>query len=132
MSWFFWWSSGGASAEPPAPPTGLAAVGLSPSTIRLTVVSADGAASFIVERRSPPGSGGYTQVATGVAMPYTDTGLTTATAYEYRVLATNAAGNSLPSNAATATTLVAPPSSFGPPPRRRRTLFSYLFAWRRQ
>lgn len=119
------------TAGPPAP-TGLAATALSQTDIRLTVVTADGAASFKIQRRSPPGGGSYTEIATGVAMPYTDSGLTTATAYEYRVVSTGVGGDSDPSDPASATTLAAPPTNFGPAPRRRGRPTTWLIPWRRR
>src|SRR5205823_2521663 len=50
------------------------------------------------------GSTGWSLIATPTNALYSDTGLSASTAYYYRVEATNTAGNSAPSNVASATT----------------------------
>ena len=94
-----------AGASAPAQPTDLAAVAAGHGRVELTWV--DNAASetgYRVERSA--GSGAY---ATIVMLPadateYADTNAAGATAYRYRVVAFNAAGDSPPSNPADATT----------------------------
>lgn len=81
---------------PPSAPTGLSATAVSGSRIDLswtdTATDEDG---FTVER-SPAGIGTWAQIATTDAdvTVYADTGLTTDTAYDYRVRAVNTGGTS--------------------------------------
>jgi titin len=101
--------SGGGGAALPAAPSGLSAVAASSSQITLSWTdNATNETGFVIERRS--GSAVFAQVATvgaGVTT-WADSGLTAATAYTYRVRATNAAGSSAFANEATATTSAAP------------------------
>src|SRR6266852_4342766 len=54
--------------------------------------------------RSPDGSTGWSQVGTSTTTAFTDTGLSPSTTYFYRVVASNSAGDSAPSNVSSATT----------------------------
>jgi len=90
----------------PAPPANLTAAAVSSSSIVLNWTDlANNETGYKVERGTA-GAGPFAPVATvGVnAQAYTDTGLAAATAYFYRVRATNAAGDSANSNVASATT----------------------------
>src|SRR5437867_2415877 len=104
-------------AVPPSPPTGLAG-SASSSQIRLSwTAPTDNGGSAItgykIERFTDGGTTWTTLVAnTGnTAATYSDTGLTRATAYTYRVSAINSAGTGSPSITASATTLAVAPSS---------------------
>ncbi len=95
----------------PAAPSGLAATAISSSQVNLSWAdNATNETGFKIERKT--GSGGtYAEIATvgaGVTT-YSNTGLTGATAYFYRVRATNAIGDSAYSNEASASTLPNPP-----------------------
>lgn len=90
----------------PAAPNGLLATTVSASQINLTWNdNASNETGFVVER-SADGSTGWASIATpGTNVEsYSNTGLTAATTYYYRVHAVNAAGNSGNSNTANATT----------------------------
>ena len=89
----------------PAAPTGLRAAALSPSSVSLDWGAATGATSYQVQR-SPDGSTGWTTLGTVGTAGYTDTGLTAATTYWYRVIAVNTSGNSAPSGSVSVTTFV--------------------------
>lgn len=99
-------------------PTGLAVTDLTASSSAANEVELFWADNFFTEsgftiQRSPAGAGTWTTVATAPANSnlYTDrhSGLTANTAYDYRIIAVNAAGSSDPSNVASATTLGAVP-----------------------
>ncbi|MDO8544397.1 MAG: fibronectin type III domain-containing protein [Opitutaceae bacterium] len=98
------------AAPPPPAPTGLTATAVSSSQIDLTWTDVADETSYKIER-SPAGAGSWTQVGTNAAndVTFSDTGLPANTAFDYRVKASNANGDSGPSNVATATTFVAPP-----------------------
>jgi titin len=98
----------------PAAPTTLVANAM--SATRIDLVWTDNATNeggFAIERSS--GLSGFAQIATvpANATAFSNTGLTPATSYTYRVRALSTAGNSAYSNSASATTLQegAPPSS---------------------
>jgi hypothetical protein len=99
----------GPTPTAPSAPSGAAAAAA--SSTRVNVSWADGSnneTGFKIERRLAGGS--WAQVGTvgaGVTT-YADTALLASTAYEYRVRATNAAGDSAYSNVAAATTLASP------------------------
>ncbi|HEX8342697.1 MAG TPA: PQQ-dependent sugar dehydrogenase [Tepidisphaeraceae bacterium] len=100
----------------PAAPTNLVSANV--STTSVAIAWADAASNetgYRVERRS--GGGAFATVATlaADATGYTDTGLTPATAYEYRVRAFNAAGDSAASNTLAVTT-TAPANGVPTPP----------------
>ena len=99
------------AATAPDPPTNLAALGESPTTILLTWDAPvdDGGSEitgYKIERESPTGGGFSTLVAdTGNAeTTYRDTLLSTATEYNYKISAINAEGTSTASSADAATT----------------------------
>jgi hypothetical protein len=97
----------------PAAPTSLTATATSTTQIDLAWTdNATNETGYTVERRSPAGSGSYSTVTTlsAGANSYSNTGLTESTQYEYRVYATNAAGNSANSNAASKFTIPATPT----------------------
>jgi phosphodiesterase/alkaline phosphatase D-like protein len=85
-------------------PTGLSAGALNSSQVSLSWNASSGASSYRVQR-SPDGSTGWAQVGTSNTTTFTDSGLSPATTYFYRVLASNSLGDSGPSNVASATTL---------------------------
>jgi chitodextrinase len=112
-------SSATTNAEPPPPdttpptaPSNLTAAAVSSSQVDLTwTASTDnvGVASYRLERCQGAGCSNFAQVASPTGTTYSDTGLVAATSYSYRVLATDAAGNSSPySNTASATTSAQP------------------------
>ncbi|MGC8638434.1 MAG: fibronectin type III domain-containing protein [Isosphaeraceae bacterium] len=93
----------------PATPTLSTATALSDTSIALSWSDVAGETGFRIERQI---SGTWTSVGTvgaGVTS-YTDTGLTEATSYAYRLFATNSIGDSAPSGSQSATTLPAAPS----------------------
>jgi hypothetical protein len=94
------------STVPPLAPTNLTASTISSSEINIswTDNSLD-ETGFKIERKTGVG-GTYSQIATPAAnvTTYSDTGLTSGTTYYYRVRANNAAGDSVYSNEAYATT----------------------------
>ncbi len=99
--------AGGSGVDVPATPAGLAAG--SPTSISLAVswsASAD-AASYQVFRDTSAGGAFSTQVYTGSAWSLTDSPLASSTTYYYKVRATNAAGSSPLSAAASSRTSVA-------------------------
>lgn len=100
-------TTSGGGGSPPAAPAAPAAAALSASGIRVSWTASAGATGYTVER-SPNGASGWSAVVAGHAgSPFDDAGLSPATAYHYRVIATNAAGSSAPSAVVSATTLAA-------------------------
>ena len=98
--------------RPPSAPTGLSATAVSPVRIDLSWTdTSDDETGFRIERRI--GASSWSPIATLGAntTSYPDTGLTELTTYSYRVFATNAYGDSDPSNTASDTT---PPIIIGP------------------
>jgi chitodextrinase len=98
----------GGDTTPPTAPTGLTATAASSSQIGLSwTASTDnvGVTGYRVERCQGSGCTSFAQIGTSSSTSYTDTGLTAATTYLYRVRATDAAGNlSSYSTSASATT----------------------------
>ena len=95
---------------PPAAPSGLAASAASSTQINLAWAdNSNNETSFKTERKT--GSIAYAQIATVNAgvINYQDTGLNSNTNYTYQVRASNAGGDSVYSNEASATTEAAPP-----------------------
>ena len=104
--------SGTTSAAPiPAAPGNPAATVLSSSQIRVTWSDVVGEASYRIER-SPTGTSGWAQVGTVSldTLEFTDTGLTAATKYFYRVLAVNPAGTSPASSVVSGITSMSSPT----------------------
>jgi hypothetical protein len=102
-----------APATVPSAPSALAASAISSSRIDLTWAdNANNESGFIVER-SLNGTSGWTPEKTTAAnvTTYSDTGLSTATRYYYRVKAFAAAGDSAYTSTANATTLPLPPAA---------------------
>ncbi|MBN1670820.1 MAG: CotH kinase family protein, partial [Kiritimatiellae bacterium] len=98
--------TGTAPPTTPSAPSSLAAAVQSTTSIRLTWTdNSSNETQFKVER-STTGTSGWVQIATPGAntTTYTDSGLSAATKYYYRVRASNSAGNSGYSNVASATT----------------------------
>jgi len=97
---------GGGGGSVPAAPTNLSATAVSRSQINLAWSdNASDETGFRVERSTNGGS--FTVVKslpTTDVTSYSDTGLARNTTYTYRVLATNATGDSAPSNSASAKT----------------------------
>lgn len=93
---------------PPSAPGSLVATATSPTQINVSwTASTDdvGVTAYLVERCQGVGCAGFAQITSAPTTSLTDTGLTAATTYRYRVRATDAAGNlSAYSNIATATT----------------------------
>ena len=97
--------------NPPAAPASLSASGVSPSQINLAWPdSSSNETGFKIERASAA-AGPWTQVAvTGASTTgWSNTGLSASTTWYYRVKASNAAGDSVPSPTASATTQPAQP-----------------------
>jgi subtilisin family serine protease len=94
----------------PAAPSNLTATALSRTSIRLSFLdNASNESGFIIQRsRDGQSWSNLTTIGpvtgTGVTVSYTDNTVVRRTKYYYRVLAYNSAGNSAPSNIATATT----------------------------
>ncbi|RYE11538.1 MAG: T9SS type A sorting domain-containing protein, partial [Sphingobacteriales bacterium] len=117
--WELWALNSGSSAAPAAP-TNLSVTPLRPAGTEIALASiqlswTDNAANemgFIIER-SPDGTTGWAQAGnTGTNIAdFTDVGLAAGTAYFYRVMAQNAAGNSGYSNTAGTSTLSAAASN---------------------
>jgi chitodextrinase len=106
---------------PPTAPSNLQTSGVGASVVTLTwTESTDnvGVTGYKVERCQGANCTTFAQIGTPTANSYTDSGLTAATSYSYRVRATDAAGNlSTYSNTASATTASAltAPSGLGAP-----------------
>lgn len=104
-------------APPPQPPSGLSGSADSPSAVELVWNdNSDDELGFKLERRVS-GSGAFAQVALppANATSHRDTGLNALTAYDYRVRAYNAGGDSAYSNVFTVTTLAPPVPAPLPP-----------------
>ena len=100
-------------ALPPTAPGTLAAAAANGGQVNLTWGAATdnvGVTGYLVERCQGSGCATFVQVGTPTGTVFTDTGLTPNTTYDYRVRATDAAGNLGPySNVAEATTPATPP-----------------------
>jgi hypothetical protein len=94
--------------DPASPPT-VTATALSPSSIELDWSDVDAETGFRVER-STDGGVTWTAIATTGqdVTSYTDSGLTAGSTYSYRVFATNAGGDSAPSEVVVASTMADP------------------------
>ena len=95
--------------QPPSTPGALTATAVSGTQINLSwTASTDnvGVTGYLVERCQGAGCSSFAQVGTSPSAAYSDTGLTAATGYTYRVRATDAAGNlSQYSNTSSTTTM---------------------------
>src|SRR5260221_10098691 len=85
----------GGGPPPPAPPTGLSATPLDATDISLGWSASSGATAYKIQR-SLDGSTGWTQVGTSSTTSFNDSGLSPATTYFYRVLATSGGVDSAP------------------------------------
>ncbi len=94
----------------------LTATVASATQVNLSWTAPTGAASYKVEISSDGGST-WTILATPATTTYAATGLTTDTAYRFRVSAVNAGGASAPSAFASVTTVLASPGSFAAAPQ---------------
>jgi PKD repeat protein len=106
-------SENGEIPDQPTAPSGLSAAAAGSTAIDLSWSHPEtDEAGFDLER-APAGSGSWTQVASpaGGSSAYTNTGLSAATGYDYRLRARNAGGTSAWSNIASATTDAPPPIS---------------------
>jgi len=101
---------GGGNVQPPAIPTGLQATAGN-AQVTLSWTASTGAISYNVKHSTTTG-GPYTTISSPTSTVFTDTGLTNGTPYFYVVTAVNSAGESGPSNQATAT----PTASANAPP----------------
>jgi chitodextrinase len=82
--------------QPPTAPSGLTATTVNSRQINLSwTASSDtvGVTGYLLQRSQGTGSTNFTQIAAPTGTNYSDTGLTSATTYNYRVRATDAAGN---------------------------------------
>src|SRR6185436_3299412 len=82
--------------EPPTAPTALTPTVMSANRINLSWTGATdnvGVSGYQVERCQGSGCSSFIQIGICTAATYSDTGLTPATSYSYRVRATDAAGN---------------------------------------
>ena len=100
----------------PTAPTNLAATASGATQVNLSWGAASevgGAVTgYLIERCQGAGCSDFTQVGSVSAVSYSDSGLSSATSYSYRVRATDAAANPGPySNTATATTATASPTA---------------------
>jgi chitodextrinase len=107
-------------AQAPTAPTNLAANVSSGTQINLSWSAATdnvGVSAYLIERCQGAGCSTFTLVASQAATAFSDAGLTPATAYSYRVRATDATGNlsAYSSIAGGTTTGTPPPGDMSPP-----------------
>lgn len=104
---------------PPTPPTGLTVTVVSQTQIDLSWNITANATSYNLERCSGAGCSNFTPLVTITSNVYSDKNLNCASAYSYRVKATNSIGTSNPSSPVPTTTfscVAAPPPPPPPPP----------------
>ena len=87
----------------PGTPSTVTATAASSSSITLSWTAAPGATGYKVYRSSTSSSSGYTDLGSKTP-PFTDTGLSAGTAYYYKVIAYNSAGDGPESSAVSETT----------------------------
>lgn len=105
-------ASGRTLVAAPSAPSGLTVTALSSSSLKIDWTdNSNNEDSFKLERSTDGTNFGPIATPAANQTTYTDTGLTADTRYYYRVLATNAGGDSAPSNTDNARTLVAPPAA---------------------
>ncbi|MDX1459678.1 MAG: PKD domain-containing protein [Xanthomonadales bacterium] len=106
-------SENGPPPTPPAAPTGLGVSGTTSDSISLSWSHPSADETGFELERAPASSGSWAQVATpsGGTESFVDNGLPSSTAFDYRIRAVNAGGESAWSNVATGTTDAPPPSS---------------------
>ncbi len=108
-----------ADTTPPTNPTSLSAAAISTSQINLSwgaSTDAGGVAGYRIERCAGVGCAGFAQIATSPVAGYSDTGLTPATSYTYRVRAYDtAAPANLSGFSAQATAVTFTPVDTAPP-----------------
>lgn len=92
----------------PAAPATLTATPQSTTSIQVNWSASTGAVNYTVER-SPHSAGTFVAIATVTTLVVNDTGLAPATSYDYRVKASNSAGDSPYSPIGSATTFTPPP-----------------------
>jgi large repetitive protein len=98
----------------PAAPVTLSGAVISTTQINLTWAKPPGATGFHVERKIDGADWSLLATLGSTVLTYSNTGLTAATTYQYRVKAFNASGDSLPSTAVTKETLLATPTGLTP------------------
>jgi len=98
-----------APVNPPATPTNLTATAASSTHVDLAWTAVANATGYRVER-STDGSTGWAQIASTTSPSFGDTDVVENSTRYYRVIATNAGGDSAPSNIASATTPGSSPS----------------------
>ena len=95
----------------PAQPAFSSVPALSDTSVSLTWADVAGEAGFLIQRSANGGSTWATAGTVGAGVTsFTDTGLTEATSYSYRVTATNAVGNSASSATQSVATLPSAPT----------------------
>jgi fibronectin type 3 domain-containing protein len=99
----------------PVAPAGLMAAVISSSQINLAWNDVSGESSYKVQRSADAGTTWATVATVGANVTtYQNTGLAAATTYYFRIVASNAGGDSAPSNLASGTTLTAPTPPIAP------------------
>jgi len=93
----------GPNTQPPFAPDGLVATSTSTFSIQISWNSVEGATSYKIYR-SLSADGSFLEIAAIAAISYSDNGLSSGTAYFYKIKAVNSAGESEFSFSATATT----------------------------
>ncbi len=94
-----------ASTSTPPAPTGLTATAVSSSQIDLSWNAVSGATGgYLIDSSLTGAAGSFTQVASTTSTTISQIGLNPSTTYYYEVFAVNSAGDSPPSNIASATT----------------------------
>jgi len=85
-----------ADTQAPTTPAGLSAAAVSSLRVDLSWTAATdnvGVVSYLIERCMGDGCSSFASIGSAAASPYSDAGLTAATAYRYRIRAADASGN---------------------------------------